>query len=81
MDTDVYYDIPIFHSKYSYIPEKNNSYKKDLVNISIDDIYQIEPFNNINNETEDRSIHFPNQKKNFLLLLLLFIFILLLNYF
>ena len=46
MDKDVYYDIPIFQNLYSFVPEKNTSSKKDLVDISIENIMQLEPYKN-----------------------------------
>ena len=53
MDTDVYYDIPIFSSLPSIIRQPNNTdlfTKTKLKKISITDIYELEPFNNKNNQ-------------------------------
>jgi hypothetical protein len=69
MDKDVYYDIPIFQNLYSFVPEKNQSSKKDLVNISIENIMQLEPYKN----REDLEIE-NKKKKDFLLLFLLLLF-------
>ena len=50
MDTDVYYDIPIYKTLPSII--RNNEYSKkdiqkvEINDISIEKIYQLEPFNN-----------------------------------
>jgi hypothetical protein len=64
MDTDVYYDIPIYKTLPSII--RNNEYSKpdekiELNDISIEKIYQLEPFS--------------NTKNNYILLLFFFIII------
>ena len=54
MDSDVYYDIPIFSSLPSIIREPADTplFKKEKLNkISIIDIYELEPFNNKNNNS------------------------------
>ncbi len=52
MDTDVYYDIPIYKTLPSIIRDGNYSKpeeKIELNDISIEKIYQLEPFDNIKN--------------------------------
>jgi hypothetical protein len=60
-NTDVYYDIPIFKSLPTILNDKKNDLKNiNLQKIYIEDIYQLEPFENTN-------------KKNLFFLILIFI--------
>lgn len=72
-DKDVYYDIPIYKTLFSFIKQDDKKSNEDLVDISIQDIYQLEPYISYSEENLNNS-----NKNNFLailFILLLFIFI------
>jgi hypothetical protein len=69
MDKDVYYDIPINQSPYSYIKETKNKSNENLVTISVEDMYQMEPY-----VSEENRMNI--NKNNFLILLFVCFFVL-----
>lgn len=74
-DKDVYYDIPIYKNLFSFVKQDDKKSNEDLVDISIQDIYQLEPYISYSEEELNNSNKNNNNFLVILFILLLFIFI------